>query len=140
VPGAGLVPLTGTIEYARCFEFLAFLSSSVHIGYAQFRRPGRFLPPDPAGEEAFVEQGRLNTRALYLEIERRIVDPWVLGPRYRMADAYLLPFYLWGPRLGLAMAEDCPRWTAWKDRMLERPAVRRALEREGILGQLAANG
>jgi glutathione S-transferase len=88
----------------------------------------------------FVEQGRLNTRALYLEIEQRIAGPWVLGSRYRIADAYLLPFYLWGPRLGFAMTADLPRWTAWKDRMIERPAVRRALDREGIFDQLAGNG
>ena len=32
----------------------------------------------------------------------------------------------------LTTAQDYPRWTRWKDRMLERPAVRRAIEREGI--------
>ena len=34
---------------------------------------------------------------------------------------------------GTVRLNDChPRWTAWKDRTLERPAVQRAIAREGI--------
>jgi len=131
-PAAGLVPPPGTLQFARCFEWLAFLSSSVHVAYAQFRRPERFAPPDFACTDALVEQGRLNTRALFLEIDGRLESPWALGEQYSVADAYLFPFYLWGERVGLGMERDCPHWTRWKDRMLERPAVSRALEREGL--------
>lgn len=131
-PEAKLLPSPGTIEYARCFELVAFLSSSLHVAYAQFRRPERFLPkafPDP---EVFVEQGRLNSLGFYREIEDRLSSGWAMGKQYTIADAYLFPFYFWGPRLGLNMAVDCPRWTAWKDRMLLRPAVQRAAAREGL--------
>lgn len=130
-PEAGLVPPPGTLEFARCFEWLAFLSSSLHIAFAQFRRPERFLPPG-APAEAFSEHGREQTRQLYLEIDRRLAGPWAVGERYSLADPYLLPFYLWDVRVGLDVARACPRWTAWKGRMAERPAVQRAAQREGI--------
>jgi len=38
-------------------------------------------------------------------------------------------FYGWGKRIGLPV-EELKHYTAWKDRMLARPAVRRVLERE----------
>ena len=46
-----------------------------------------------------------------------------------MVDGYALVFYGWGKRIGLPVAE-LPNYTAWKDRMLARPAVKRVLERE----------
>jgi glutathione S-transferase len=132
-PGAGLVPAAGTLELAACAEFAAFLSSTVHVSYAQFRRPERFLPPDFAQADAVIEQGRKNTVRLYEEIESRLPDDgWMIGGRYSLIDPYLFPFYLWGFRLGLTMSRDCPRWTGLVDRLLERPAVARAVDREGI--------
>ena len=127
-----LVPPPGTVEYARCFEWLAFLSSSLHIAYAQFRRPERFLPPGAKDVEAFTEQGREHTKSFYCEIEQRLTGPWAIGAQYSIADAYLLPFYLWDARVGLDVASACPRWTEWKERMRERSAVQRAARREEI--------
>ncbi|MGZ9202373.1 MAG: glutathione S-transferase N-terminal domain-containing protein, partial [Caulobacteraceae bacterium] len=43
-PEAGLLPALGSVELARTLEWLAWLSSTVHIAFAQFRRPERFLP------------------------------------------------------------------------------------------------
>ena len=131
-PEAGLVPPLGTLEYARCFEWLAFLSSSVHVAYAQFRRPGRFLPLDFPDPDAFTEQGRQHVMNFYREIEQRLAGPWAVGEQYSLADPYLFPFYLWNARVGLDLAGECPRWTAWHARMRERPAVQRAAAREGI--------
>jgi glutathione S-transferase len=131
-PNAKLLPAPGTLDYARCLELCAFLSSTLHVTYAQFRRPERFLPPAWADLEAFVEHGRLSTLRYYREIEARLDSKWALGSEYTIADSYLFPFYIWGPRIGLNMATDCPRWSAWKDRMLLRPAVIRALTREGL--------
>jgi glutathione S-transferase len=46
-------------------------------------------------------------------------------------DPYGLVFYSWGVRRELPMSE-LKNYTAFKDRMLQRPAVRRALEDEEI--------
>ena len=45
------------------------------------------------------------------------------------ADGYTLVFYGWGKRIGLPVNE-LRNYTALKDRLMQRPAVRKILERE----------
>lgn len=116
---------------ARCYEWLMFLASSVHIAYAQFWRPRRFLPTD-ADASALVSSGKADIIRYNSEIEARLDSLWLLGDRFSIADAYLFPFYRWGIRIGLDMEKQAPKWTQWKDRMLARPAVLRALDTEGL--------
>ena len=54
---------------------------------------------------------------------------WMLGDRFSVCDGYALVFYAWGHRNGMKVAE-LASYTAHRDRMLQRPAVRRVLERE----------
>lgn len=131
-PEAGLVPPAGTLAFARCFEWLGFLSSSVHVAYAQFRRPARFVREGSPAWDEVVEQGRLNTIAAYREVERRLGSGWAAGDEYSIADMYLFPFYTWAWRFDFDMAAECPKWTAVWQRVRQRPAVQRAVEREGL--------
>jgi glutathione S-transferase len=52
-----------------------------------------------------------------------------MGDHYTACDPYTLVFYGWGTRIKMPMAE-LKNYTGFKDRMLERPAVRKILERE----------
>jgi glutathione S-transferase len=54
---------------------------------------------------------------------------WMMGAQYTVCDPYALVYFGWGQRLGLPMGE-LSGYTALKNRMLERPAVRKVLERE----------
>jgi glutathione S-transferase len=54
---------------------------------------------------------------------------WMQGDQFTACDPYALVFYGWGARIELPV-KDLKNYTAWKDRMLERPAVRKVLERE----------
>ena len=130
-PDAGLLPPAGSLELGKACELAAWLSSTLHIDYAQLWRPERFLAQ---GQESngLVEHARTLIEHHSKEVDEWIRGPWALGDRYSIVDAYLLPFYRWGNRIGLAMADDCPRWAAWTRRMLERPAVARAISVEGI--------
>jgi glutathione S-transferase len=130
-PDAGLIPPPGTLELARCFEWLGFLSSSLHVAYAQFRRPARFVSEGSPCRDEVSEQGRSNTIRLYREVEHRLGGAWAAGDAYSIADIYLFPFYTWAWRLELDMASECPKWTALFERLNARPAVQRALQREG---------
>jgi glutathione S-transferase len=130
-PEANLLPPAGSGELARALEWLAWFNSSLHIAYAQFWRPGRFLPEGSDTTE-LVGQGRKTIERMNKEVEERLAGPWLLGERYSLADVYALPFFRWGNRIGLAMAEANPRWAVWTDRMLTRPAVRAALAAEGL--------
>jgi glutathione S-transferase len=119
---------------ARCAEWLAWSSSTVHVAYAHVRRAERYATSDAAKAEV-VAAGHQSVRALWEEIEGKIgAGPWVLGERYSVVDAYVTVFWGWGrnPVLGYDMAADFPNWTAQARRMAERPAVQRVFAREGI--------
>jgi glutathione S-transferase len=53
----------------------------------------------------------------------------VLGSQYSVADPYTLVIHGWGRLHGLPL-EQLGNYTAFKDRMLQRPAARNVLERE----------
>ena len=55
---------------------------------------------------------------------------WFLD-RYSVVDPYALVFYIWGVRRELPMAE-LKNFTAFKERLLQRPAAQRALDDEKI--------
>ena len=56
-------------------------------------------------------------------------NEWVLGSQYSAADPYTLVIYGWGKHNRMAV-EELENYTAFKNRMLQRPAVRKVLERE----------
>lgn len=130
-PDASMLPRGATIEFAKAFEFAAWLSSTLHIAYAQLWRPGRFLP-EGTDSSVLAEHARMLIQRHNSEVNGWIKGPWVLGDHYSIADAYLLPFYRWGNRIGLEMAHEYPRWAEWTRRMLERPAVSKTVSIEGI--------
>ena len=51
------------------------------------------------------------------------------GSRYSVADPYTLVIWGWGKGHGMPV-EELRSYTAFTDRMLQRPAVRTVLERE----------
>ena len=53
-----------------------------------------------------------------------------MGKDFSAADGYALRFYDWG-RIAKHPVETLTAFTAHKDRMLARPAVKRVLQREG---------
>jgi glutathione S-transferase len=56
----------------------------------------------------------------------------VLGEHYSAADAHLFTIARWLPGDGVDPARQLPRVAAHMARMLERPAVKRALAAEGL--------
>jgi glutathione S-transferase len=131
-PGAGLLPADPAAE-ARCLEWLNFLSSTVHgMSYGQIWRPQRFVA-DARDFPAVTAQGRRNVEEQYAYIEAVLADgrDWAVPQGYSIADPFLLVFYHWGGRIELDMRRY-PAWRRVTQRMLARPAVRRALAQEKI--------
>jgi glutathione S-transferase len=127
-PHANLLP-EEPIGMARCLSHMAYLSNTVHPAFTHIVRPDRFATDD-AAHENLKATGRENAWELVQELDQLLVGKdWVLGSRYSAADPYTLVIYGWGKlhRLPLDQLKD---YTAFKDRMLQRPAVRRVLERE----------
>src|SRR3979411_2428614 len=127
-PDAQLLP-TDPLGPARALSHMAYLSNTVHPAFTHIMRPGRFAT-DESAHENLKATGKENFWKLLQEIDGLLAGKdYVLGSQYSAADGYTLVFYGWGKRIGLPV-EQLKNYTALKDRLLQRPAVRKALERE----------
>lgn len=131
-PEAGLLP-EDPESFARALEWMSWLGSTMHqAGVRTVFRPERFTV-DPAGAPAIAEQGRAAIRAGYADIESRLTGKlFALADRYSIVDIYLLVFYRWGNRCGLAMRKEYPNYARVMDSVRQRAAVQRVIAREGI--------
>jgi glutathione S-transferase len=73
-PDARLLPEAGTIEEARAFEWLMWLTNTLHIAYACLWRPERFTE-DAAARAALVTEAKGRIDVLNHEVEARLGDP-----------------------------------------------------------------
>ncbi len=116
-------------DEARCIAMMAWLSNWVHPSFTHIFRPERFAE-DPSAAPALKETGKKNFWAALQEIDGLVAGhKWMQGDAFTLCDPYALVFYGWGKRIELPVKE-LKSYSSWKDRMLERPAVRRVLERE----------
>lgn len=131
-PEASLIPPTPEKE-ARCFEWLTFISGTVHgNSIAQIWRPARFAA-DETAFPAIEARGRARLADQFALIESIFScgRDWAVSGQYTIADSYILVCYRWGNRLGIDM-KQYPFWTRHTDRMMARPAVERAFAQENI--------
>lgn len=126
----GAVPQGDPFQAARCNELLGWFASSVHISFAQIWRGERFTE-DASLHDAIKDGGLKALETQFVEIEKLSGEGWIAGDSFTAADAYALTFFRWGRRIGMDMGRY-PRWATLLERVLERPAVKRAIEREGL--------
>lgn len=126
-PEAKLLP-EGILDQTLCLSLVAWFSSSVHITRRQNRAP-HYFTKDETAQALISETGKVGFWENMLKIEALFAaSPWLVAGQFSIADCYALLFYDWGLRDEFDMA-SLPHFTAFKDRMMERPAVLRALER-----------
>jgi glutathione S-transferase len=116
-------------EEARCIGTMCWFSSIVHPSYQRFHRPERFADGE-AAHPAVKENGRKSFWANLQEIDSMIKgNDWIMGREFTAVDGYALVFYGWGARSGFPMKE-LSAYTAWQDRMMKRPTVKKTVEAE----------
>ena len=84
-------------------------------------------PQDPAAVAAREASARY-----YGEMEEALGNEDYLAGRYSYADIAFYMAQLFGERMGAKMTDETPRLLAWRDRMTQRPAVRK------VVGVMAA--
>lgn len=127
-PDKGLIP-ADPVAAARSIAMMAWLSNSVHPAFTHIFRPERFCDDENAFP-AVKSAGKKNFWAALQEIDGLVAGKtWMQGEQFTACDPYALVFYGWGKRIELPVKE-LTHYTAWKQRMIERPAVRKVLERE----------
>ena len=127
-PAKNLMP-TDPVQAARCISTMAWFSNVVHPSYTHYMRPERFTP-DAGAQPGVKDMGKKTFFTHCQEIDSLLAGKdWIMGKEFSVADCYALVFYGWGLRAELPM-KDLANYTAFKERMLKRPAIRKVLESE----------
>jgi glutathione S-transferase len=124
-PESGLAPPNGTLARYRLQEILTYINSELHKTYSPLFNPAT---PDETRTE---RTAYLKRRYGYIE---SILDrqPYLMGERFGVADAYLFTVTNWGQRLQLDLSEF-PALLAFQQRVAERPAVQAAMREEELI-------
>jgi glutathione S-transferase len=127
-PQKNLLP-KDELGQVRCISTCAWLSNTVHPCFTHIFRPEKFTEEESA-RPGIKEMGKKSFWTNLQEIDG-IIDgnQWLMGSQFTVCDPYALVFYGWASRIELPVKE-LKNYTAWKDRMVQRPAVRTVLERE----------
>jgi glutathione S-transferase len=127
-PKANLKP-QGPIEEAQWLSTMTWFADTLHPSFTRIFRADKFSD-DKAAHEGIKAAGKKEAWENLSEIDRLLAGKqWVMGAQYTTCDPYAMVFYSWAGRAELPV-KDLKNYTAWKERMLARPAVRRILEKE----------
>jgi glutathione S-transferase len=119
-----------TIAEAKALSLIGFFAASVHPAHAHISRPERYAS-DMAAFPTLKETGLKTFHGFLKQIDSMLSDREWFSDRYSVLDPYGFVFYTWGVRRDLPMRE-LRSYTAFKDRMLNRPAVARVFDSEQI--------
>lgn len=121
-PEAALAPPAGTMERYRLMEWLNFIATELH------KTLGALFNPNLTAEWKAHQIELFSRRADWLD--RKMADqPFLMGMRFSIADAYLFTVLGWCSRFGIAL----DRWPAIKQhsaRVAARPAVIASIQAE----------
>ena len=132
-PQAGLAPRVGTPERAEFYKWLSWLSSTLQAMMPHYFYSDRMVAPGNAAGAAEVKaQAEAKIAAMIDQVEARLAtQPWMAGEDYSALDPYTFMLCRW-TRGMQRPARTLPHLGPWLQKMLERPAVRAAIEAEGL--------
>jgi len=130
-PEAKLAPLDDPFAFAELQAFMSYLCSTVHVAHAHRVRGARWAD-DPAAHESMKKKVPQSVGACFDLIERTMFrGPWTMGDAYTVADPYLFTLARWLESDSIDPTRF-PRVLDHRNRMAERPAVKRVLKAEGL--------
>lgn len=128
-PQSRLAPFDDPWALAQMQAFNAYLCSTVHVAHAHRMRGYRWAD-DPAAIEAMKKKVPQSVGECFDLIEREMFKgPFVFGDTYTISDPYLFTIAQWWELDGLDPARF-PKLAEHRERMRERPAVKRAIAME----------
>src|SRR5580704_10426946 len=125
----GLWPSEPLAE-AKALSLIGFFAASVHPAHAHVGRPERYAA-DPAAFATIKETGLKAFHGYLKQIDGMLAGREWFFEKYSVLDPYGFVFYTWGIRREFPMGE-VKNYTAFKARLLQRPAVRRVVEEEKV--------
>jgi glutathione S-transferase len=128
-PKANLAPVNDPFRLAQIQAFNSYLCSTVHVAHAHRVRGYRWSD-DERARETMKQKVPQNVGECFDLIEREYFQgPWVMGPDYTIADPYLFTIARWLEADGVD-PKRFPKVLDHRNRMTERPAVKKVLARE----------
>lgn len=118
---APALALSGAMGRTHLLEALAFVSTEVHKSFKPFFQGGSDDDKAKAG-------ATITKRLQYLADTMR--GDYLFGPELTVADCYLFVMLLWADKFGVTVPATL---TAFRDRMIKRPAVVTAMQHEGLV-------
>jgi glutathione S-transferase len=125
-PDAGLAPAAGTPERYRLQSWLNFVSSELHKTYSPW-----LFHPEYGAQAQDAARRRIAERLAFVEKHLATSDPFLMGARFTVADAYLFTIVGWSAFAKIDLA-GFPQLRAYMDRVGARPKVREAMRAEGM--------
>ncbi len=124
-PQSNLAPPAGTMARYRVQEMLGYINSELHKTYSPLFRAE--TPPQTRAErEAYLLKR-------YALIDRQLEGrQYLFGDSFTVADAYLFTVTNWAPHVKLDLSQFA-NLRAFQQRVAARPAVRAALQAEGLI-------
>jgi glutathione S-transferase len=132
-PQSGLAPVKDVFAFAQMQAFHMYIATTLHVTFRQISVPEVYAE-GAAAKDALRLRAPAMADKYFAIIEEMLADgrTWVHGDTYTMSDPYLYVFasYLnMGDRGDIAKV---PHIWAHRQRVLERPAVRRTLDAENL--------
>ena len=128
-PKANLAPLNDPFRLGQIQAFNSYLCSTVHVAHAHRVRGYRWTD-DELAMETMKKKVPQNVGECLDLIEREYFKgPWVMGADYTIADPYLFTIARWLEADGVD-PKRFPKVLDHRNRMAERPAVKKVLARE----------
>ncbi|MFT3999549.1 MAG: glutathione S-transferase N-terminal domain-containing protein [Rhizobium sp.] len=125
-PAARLAPLDDPFEFAQMQAFNSYLSSTVHVNHSHKGRGARWTDDAAAIETMKAKVPQTMAESFALIEDKMLKGPWVMGDQYTVADCYLFTMATWLPGDNVDR-DQFTKVSAHYRRMLDRPAVQRAL-------------
>lgn len=132
-PDAGLLPVGDPFAMAQVQAFNVYLATTVHITFRQISVPTFYADGEQA-RAALAAKVPEKADEHFALVEEQLSDgrPWIHGDHYTLSDPYAGVFATHWQRPGMGHPERFPLIAAHRERVLGRPAVKRALADEGL--------
>jgi len=130
-PQARLAPLDDPFAFGRVQAFNSYLCATVHVAHAHRIRGYRWVDADDEAALAAMKRKVPQSVGECFELIERemLAGPWVMGDSYTIGDPYLFTVASWLEADGVDPARF-PKVRDHRQRMSERPAVKKALAAE----------
>jgi glutathione S-transferase len=130
-PAARLAPAVGSADRAHFYKWLMWLATALHPALSMYLHPDKW-----ASEPSMVTELKASAEAKVSDL-LNVIDaelgkgggPWLLGEAYSAVDPYALMLCRWSRGMPRP-ASSWPHFGPYARRILERPAIRRALRQE----------